>query len=94
MTSNIGNKQDVIYQNLQKNIETGKEDRGIFSNVNIKLIENSHQSLIKEQSAQRLHHLLNSRFPNASPQRIDALLNQSKDNFSIEALRLKQVKQL
>lgn len=92
MTNNISNKQVIHFQEPQLQADRTVVTEAKFANRKICLVPNEKAELSKEQSAQRLQHLLHARFPEAAQKQIDALFSPLSDNLAVQSLKQKQVK--
>ncbi|WP_295031893.1 hypothetical protein [Shewanella sp.] len=87
MANNIGGKQGLLYQAREAQAAGTKASTVSFKEKNIGLISQASPSVSKQQSAQRLRHLLIDRFSHVPQQKIDELFNPASDASSSKSLR-------
>ena len=92
MANNIGAKQGVIYQTPQPQTEVAQASSVLFKDKHIGLISQASPLVSKQQSAQRLRHLLIDRFPQVPQQKIDGLFTSVTDDISAKSLKDRQIK--
>ncbi|WP_394390357.1 hypothetical protein [Shewanella woodyi] len=92
MANNIGDTQGALLQTLQpKGAETERSSIA-FKDKKIDLLTSTNPSISKQQSAQRLRHLLIDRFPQVPQQKIDDLFDIAAGDISKKSLRDRQIK--
>lgn len=94
MANNIGDTQGTLFQTLQSQSAETERSSIVFKDKKIDLLTDTNPFISRQQSAQRLRHLLIDRFEHISQQEIDRLFNTASDDALTPLLKERKIKQM